>query len=58
MSSAGAGAECHFNSCCVEQSYYAVAVAGCTYINGSNLRKAALTLQLPQLAAGGKLHGH
>ena len=41
---------------CVKQSYYAVAVAGCVYINGSNLRKAALTLQLPRLSADVKLH--
>ena len=43
---------------CAEQSYYMVAVAGCIYINGSNLRKAALTLQLPRLAADGKPHRH
>ena len=42
--------------CCAMQSYYAVAVAGCIYINGSNVRKAALTLQLPLSAADGKVH--
>ena len=36
------------------QSYYAVAVAGCIYINCANLRKAVLTLRRPSTLA--KLH--